>query len=394
MSHHYSGPDFGFPHGDARLDLTDLYAFPKPGEADKSILIMNVHPSAVVNPPGSTTREPFAPKALYELKIDTNGDAVADIAYRVRFSSSAGGPQTATVRRVEGVQAAETGDSGDVIIEAAPVSTGRDARVTEAGERCPFHHRLRACAGAHRWLCAGGSKAGGGNTAARHAVLRPDASRVVSEQWPYAHRRCRRRLPGSPHKREGDRGQGRAPHRSACRVPLFGAAAQHLCAEPCNFAYRDRASQGVQAPGLFMKEDVMNRLEKVLYTAKAHTTGGRAGMSRSSDGRLEVRLSRPGSPGTGTNPEQLFAAGWSACFESAMEFAARNMKITLPADHAVDAEIDLGPEGGAFSLAARLYVSLPGMERATAQRLVEAAHQVCPYSRATHGNIAVETTLV
>ena len=127
----------------------------------------------------------------------------------------------------------------------------------------------------------------------------------------------------------------------------------------------------------------MNRLEKVLYTAKAHATGGRAGMSRSSDGRLEVRLSRPGSPGTGTNPEQLFAAGWSACFESAMEFAARNMKITLPADHAVDAEIDLGPEGGAFSLAARLYVSLPGMERATAQRLVEAAHQVCPYSRAT-----------
>jgi lipoyl-dependent peroxiredoxin len=113
----------------------------------------------------------------------------------------------------------------------------------------------------------------------------------------------------------------------------------------------------------------MNRLEKVLYTAKAHTTGGRDGMSRSSDGCLEVRLSRPGGAGTGTNPEQLFAAGWSACFESAMEFAARNMKITLPADHAVDAEIDLGPEGGAFSLAARLYVSLPGMERATAQRL-------------------------
>src|SRR5206468_12705472 len=85
MSHHYSGPDFGFPHGDARLDLTDLYAFPKPSEADKSILIMNVHPSAVVNPPGSTTREPFAPKALYELKIYANGDAVADLAYRGRF---------------------------------------------------------------------------------------------------------------------------------------------------------------------------------------------------------------------------------------------------------------------------------------------------------------------
>jgi osmotically inducible protein OsmC len=143
-----------------------------------------------------------------------------------------------------------------------------------------------------------------------------------------------------------------------------------------------------------MKEDDMNRLEKVLYTAKAHSAGGRSGTSRSSDGRLEVRLSRPGSAGTGTNPEQLFAAGWSACFDSAMEFAARNMKITLPADHAVDAEIDLGPEGSAFSLAARLYVSLPGMERATAQRLVEAAHEVCPYSRATHGNIAVETTLV
>jgi hypothetical protein len=132
MSHHYSGPDFGFPHGDARLDLTDLYAFPKPDDADKSILIMNVHPSAIVDPPGFTTREPFAPDALYELKIDTNGDAIADIAYRVRFSS-ADGSQTATVRRVEGAQAAETADSGQVVIEAAPVSTGRDARVTEAG---------------------------------------------------------------------------------------------------------------------------------------------------------------------------------------------------------------------------------------------------------------------
>ena len=100
MSHHYSGPDFGFPHGDARLDLTDLYAFPKPSEADKSILIMNVHPSAVVNPPGSTTREPFAPKALYELKIDTNGDAVADIAYRVRFSRTGSKPRPCGASRV------------------------------------------------------------------------------------------------------------------------------------------------------------------------------------------------------------------------------------------------------------------------------------------------------
>jgi hypothetical protein len=133
MSHHYSGPDFGFPHGDARLDLTDLYVFPKPGDADKSILIMNVHPSAIVDPPGFTTCEPFAPDALYELKIDTNGDAVADIAYGVCFSSSADGSQTATVRRVEGAQAAEAADSGQVVIEAAPVSAGRDARVTEAG---------------------------------------------------------------------------------------------------------------------------------------------------------------------------------------------------------------------------------------------------------------------
>jgi hypothetical protein len=133
MSHHYSGPDFGFPQADARLDLTDVYAFPKPGEADKSILIMNVHPSAVVDPPGPTTAEPFSPEALYEFRIDTDGDAVADITYRVRFSSSEDGSQTATLSRVEGAQAAGTGDVGQIIIEAAPVSTGRIARVTDAG---------------------------------------------------------------------------------------------------------------------------------------------------------------------------------------------------------------------------------------------------------------------
>jgi hypothetical protein len=134
MSHHYSGPDYRFPHGDARLDLTDLYAFPKPGDAGKSILIMNVHPSIGVNPPGPTTAEPFALAAIYELKIDTNGDAVADIAYRVRFSSSEGGRQTATLCRVEGAEAARTGDGGQSIIEGAAVSTGREARVTEAGD--------------------------------------------------------------------------------------------------------------------------------------------------------------------------------------------------------------------------------------------------------------------
>jgi len=133
MSHHYSGPDFGFPHGDARLDLTDLYAFPKPGDEGKSVLIMNVHPSAVVDPPGPTTAELFATEALYEFKIDTDSDAVADIAYRVRFSSSEGGSQTATLRRVEGAQAVGTGDGGQVILAGAPVSTGLDARMTEAG---------------------------------------------------------------------------------------------------------------------------------------------------------------------------------------------------------------------------------------------------------------------
>ena len=134
MSHHYSGPDFGFPHGDARLDLTDLYAFHKPGDAGKSILIMNVHPSASENPPGPTTAEPFAPEALYELKIDTDGDAVADIAYRLRFSPSQGGAQTAILRRIDGPQAAGTGDGGQVIVDGAPVSTGRESQVTETGD--------------------------------------------------------------------------------------------------------------------------------------------------------------------------------------------------------------------------------------------------------------------
>src|SRR5690348_7217771 len=106
MSHHYSGPDFAFPHGDARVDVTDLYAFPKPGDAGTSIVIMDVHPSVGVNPPGPTTTEPFAPEALYELRVDTNGDLVADIAYRVRFSPNGDGGLTATVRRAEGPDAA------------------------------------------------------------------------------------------------------------------------------------------------------------------------------------------------------------------------------------------------------------------------------------------------
>jgi osmotically inducible protein OsmC len=138
----------------------------------------------------------------------------------------------------------------------------------------------------------------------------------------------------------------------------------------------------------------MASLDKVLYTARAHTTGGRDGESRSDDGRLQVTLSSPGTSGTGTNPEQLFAAGYSACFIGAMKAVAARQKITLPADLAIDAEVDLGPVGQAYGIAARLNVSLPGMDRAQAQTLVDTAHQVCPYSNATRGNIDVTITLV
>ena len=106
----------------------------------------------------------------------------------------------------------------------------------------------------------------------------------------------------------------------------------------------------------------MIQLEKVPYTAPAHTTGGRdGGASRTDDGRLEVRLSVPGTPGSGTNPEQLFAAGWSACFLSAIKLVAHKMKVTLPPDVAIDAEVDLGPADGAYGLAARLNIVLPGV---------------------------------
>ena len=133
MGHHYSGPDFSFPHGDARVDHTDLFAFPAPGGTATSVLVINVHPSVGINPPGPTTTEPFAPEAVYELKVDTNGDGVADVAFRTRFSA-ANGAQSAMVRRIEGADAAGSGDSGDVVVQDAPVSTGSDARVTESGE--------------------------------------------------------------------------------------------------------------------------------------------------------------------------------------------------------------------------------------------------------------------
>jgi lipoyl-dependent peroxiredoxin len=139
----------------------------------------------------------------------------------------------------------------------------------------------------------------------------------------------------------------------------------------------------------------MTQLKKVLYIAKVHTTGGRdGGASRSSDGRLDIKHSTPGTPGTGTNPEQLFAAGWSACFEGAMGLAAHKMKVALPADMAIDAEVDLCLADGAYFLQARLNVTLPGLERELAQALVDAAHQTCPYSKATRGNIDVVINLV
>ena len=137
----------------------------------------------------------------------------------------------------------------------------------------------------------------------------------------------------------------------------------------------------------------MASLEKVLYTARAHTTGGRDGASRTDDGRLDVKLSSPGTSGTGTNPEQLFAAGYSACFIGALKAVGGKLGIAVPQDVAIDAEVDLGTIPNAYGIAARLKISLPGLDREQAQKLVDAAHQVCPYSNATRGNIDVTLTL-
>ncbi|MEZ1316521.1 organic hydroperoxide resistance protein [Pseudomonas fluorescens] len=133
--------------------------------------------------------------------------------------------------------------------------------------------------------------------------------------------------------------------------------------------------------------------ENVLYTANVHTTGGRDGHARSHDGRLDVNLSSPGSSGAGTNPEQLFAAGWSACFEGALRLAARRMSINLPQPVAIDAQVDLCSAEGAYFLQARLNVSVPGVDRESAQALVDAAHETCPYSKLSRNNIAVQITL-
>lgn len=138
----------------------------------------------------------------------------------------------------------------------------------------------------------------------------------------------------------------------------------------------------------------MAKIEKVLYTGKTHTTGGRDGAAHSDDAQLAVKLSPPGSGKPGTNPEQLFAAGWSACFIGALGKAGAKRKLSLPANTAVAAEVDLGMTDGAYLLQARLNVSLPGLDADLARALIDEAHQTCPYSKATRGNIAVALTLV
>ena len=143
------------------------------------------------------------------------------------------------------------------------------------------------------------------------------------------------------------------------------------------------------------ESSTMTQPGKVLYTAKAHTTGGReGGASRTSDGRLDVKLTVPGTPGNGTNPEQLFAVGWSACFLSAIKHVGAKMKVRIPPELAVDPEVDLCMGDDGYSLQARLNVSLPGLDRQVAQQILDAAHHTCPYSKATRGNIKTEINLV
>lgn len=138
----------------------------------------------------------------------------------------------------------------------------------------------------------------------------------------------------------------------------------------------------------------MNKISNLVYTGRVHTTGGREGAARSDDDRLNVALTTPGGAGEGTNPEQLLAAGWSGCFLSAIQIAAREAKIAIPDGLAVDAEIDLGSNENGYLLGARLNVSLPGIDPATARMLVDRAHQTCPYSKATRHNIDVEINLI
>ena len=139
-------------------------------------------------------------------------------------------------------------------------------------------------------------------------------------------------------------------------------------------------------------------LDKVLYTARATSTGGRTGTSRTDDGSLKLTLSTPkelgGAGGPGNNPEQLFAAGYSACFIGAMKAVAARQKIALPSEVSITAEVGIGPIPAGFGLQVAMQVSVPGMDKTAAEALVAAAHQVCPYSNATRGNIDVSFTVV
>lgn len=136
----------------------------------------------------------------------------------------------------------------------------------------------------------------------------------------------------------------------------------------------------------------MRQLDKVLYTAQAHVTGGREGAGKTSDGALDVTLSRPGSGKPGTNPEQLFAVGYAACFIGALGAVGPKIGVAVPKDVSIDSSVSLGPtEGGAaFGIAVKLKISLPGLDGEQKKKLVDAAHQVCPYSNATRGNIDVQ----
>src|SRR5215475_15328002 len=133
---------------------------------------------------------------------------------------------------------------------------------------------------------------------------------------------------------------------------------------------------------------------KTLYTAKVHTTGGRDGAAKSTDGQLDVKLATPGTGRPGTNPETLFAAGWSACFRSAMDLAAKEKGVTLPADTAVDAEVNLNLGEGGFFLSAKLNVIVPGLAKDVAEAVIERAHQVCPYSKMTRDGIEADAVLI
>ena len=141
--------------------------------------------------------------------------------------------------------------------------------------------------------------------------------------------------------------------------------------------------------------ETIAKTSKVLYTAKTHTTGGREhGVAKRSDSHLAIKLSAPGTNGIGTNPEQLFAAGWSACFEGAMGIAASKRRITLPENTAIDAEVDLCIDKGEFFLQARLNISIPGLDREIAWELIESAEKICPYAKAINGNVDVEYNLI